>query len=146
MNVGKLQRALAAIRELLEAAGTRAPAKDLARLEELTAGREHQELGAFLDELGADLQSPSSESVVQKHIARLKAAGTDEAKFADALELLSTDRLVKKAEADQIAFGYIGGRAKWSSRTAALAAIEKEFVALRYNASKLKEVARARPW
>ena len=146
MNVGKLQRALAAVREMFEAAGTQAPAKDLARLEELTIGREHQELGPFLDELDADLKPLSIESVVQQHIGRLKAAGTDEVKFGAAYEGLCKDRLVKKGEADQVAFGYIGGRAKWPNRAAALAAIEKEFVALRYNASKMKEVERSRPW
>ena len=146
MNVGKLQRALASIRGMFEAAGAKAPAQDVACLEELTSGHENEEIDGFLHDLRQDLLPLSPDAVVGFHVNKLRGAGSNEAMFREAIDAISKDKLIKKPEADRIAHAYIGGRTSWGSRKAALEAIEKEFIALRYNESKMKEVARSRPW
>ena len=146
MRVSKLRRVLADLGSILTAAGSTKPAEDVARLAELMVGRDHQPVEEFLEELRGDIAPPTSSEIAAAHIARLREAGTDEVSFRHALQMLTSDRAVKKAQADRVAHGYIGGREKWPSRTAALAAIEKEFVSRLYDASKMKEVARSRPW
>lgn len=146
MNIGKLRQLLTDVGAVLASAGSTKQAEDLERVAGLMRGREHQPVEQFLDELRADVAPPSIAEVIANHVARLTAAGVDEPSFRPALEALSKDKMIKKIEADRVAHGYIGGREKWPSRAAAIEAIEKEFVSRRYDASKMKEVARSRPW
>ncbi len=146
MNIGKLRQLLTDVGAVLATAGSAKQAEDFERVAGLMRGREHQQVEQFLDELQADLSPPSIAEVIADHVARLSAAGVDEPTFRQAHECLAKDRTIKKAEADRVAHGYIGGREKWKNRAAALEAIEKEFVSRRYDASKMKEVARSRPW
>jgi hypothetical protein len=146
MTVSKLRRVLADLGSILTAAGSTKPTEDVARLAELMVGREQQPVEEFLEELRRDIAPLSSGEIVAVHIARLRDAGTDEVSFRHALQMLASDRAVKKAQADRVAHGYIGGREKWPTRTAAVKAIEKEFELRLYDTSKMKEVARSRPW
>lgn len=146
MNVGKLRQLLVDVTAVFSAADSSKQAEDLGRVAELMKGKEHQPVEQFLDELRADIEPLPLSEVLAGHIARLSSAGVDDFAFRKAFDALSKDKLIKKSETDVIAHGYIGGRVKWPSKAAALEAIEKEFVARRYDASKMKEVARSRPW
>ena len=146
MNVGKLRQLLIDVGAVFSAAGSSKQAEDLHRVAGLMRGREHQPVEQFLDELQADLAPISTTKVVANYIEKLTVAGVDEIAFRQTFGNLSKDKAIKKFEADCVAHGYIGGRVKWPNRKAALEAIEKEFVARRYDASKMKEVARSRPW
>lgn len=146
LKVSNLRQVLAEFGSLLTAAGAKKPAEDIGRLVELTVGREDQSTAAFFDELRADIKKQTPGELVAKHIAHLQAASTDEVMFQRALRLLADDKSIRKSEANKVAHGYIGGREKWPSRAAALAAIESEFAARCYEARKMKEVARSRPW
>lgn len=146
MKVGKLRQLLVDVGAVLSSAGSAKQAEDLERVAELMKGQDHQSIDLFLDELRTDLAPQPPAEVIAGHVARLSNAGVDEVVFRQAFEILSKDKTIKKSEADHVAHGYIGGREKWPSRAAALLAIEKEFVSRRYDASKMKEVARSRPW
>ena len=146
MNVGKLRQLLIDVGAVLASAGSAKQAGDLDRVAELMRGQDHQSVDAFLDELQKDITPPSSAEVVARYVAQLSSAAIDEFAFRKVFETLSKDKTIKKPEADLVGHGYIGGREKWKNRAAALEAIEKEFVSRRYDASKMKEVARSRPW
>ena len=146
MNVGRLRQLLMDVGAVLASAGSAKQAEDLDRVAGLMRGQEHQSVEAFLDELQTDVAPRSSAAVIAEYVAQLSSAGVDEFAFRQVFEVLSKDKSIKKPEADLVAHGYIGGREKWKNRAAALEAIEKEFVSRRYDASKMKEVARSRPW
>jgi hypothetical protein len=146
MNVGKLRQLLMDVGAVLTSAGSAKQAEDLERVAGLMRGQDHQSVDQFLDELRTDIEPMSPAQIIAGHVARLSASGIDELAFRQAFDVLSKDKMIKKLEADRVAFGYIGGREKWPSKASALEAIEKEFVARRYDASKMKEVARSRPW
>ena len=146
MNVGKLRQLLIDVSAVLASAGSAKHGSDLNRVAELMKGQDHLSVDAFLDELEKDIAPPSSAEVIARYVAQFYSAGIDEFAFRKVFETLSKDKTIKKPEADLVAHGYIGGRDKWKNRAAALEAIEKEFVSRRYDASKMKEVARSRPW
>jgi hypothetical protein len=146
MNIGKLRQLLVDVGAVLISAGSAKQADDLERVAGLMRGQDHQSVDQFLDQLQTDIEPLSPAEIIAGHVARLSAAGIDEFGFRQAFDVLSKDKTIKKPEADRVAFGYIGGREKWPSKTSALDAIEKEFIARRYDASKMKEVARSRPW
>ena len=146
MNVGKLRQVLMDVGAIFSAAGASKQVADLERIAALMKGRENQPVNQFLDELQTDLAPLSTAAIIAAHVASLLKAGTDELAFRTAYDSVTRDAAVKKSEADHIAHGYIGGREKWPNKKAAIEAIEKEFVARRYDASKMKEVARSRPW
>ena len=146
MNIGKLRQLLVDFSGVLAAAASPKPAEDLARLASLMNGRDNQSAEKFLDELQQDARPLTPAELIAAYIRRLSVAGIDEFAFREVFETLSKDKVIKKVEAERIAHGYIGGRDKWSSKGLALDAIEKEFVARRYDSSKMKEVSRSRPW
>lgn len=146
MKTRALRQLVTDIAAVLTAAGARKPASDLARIADLMDGRDHQRVEEFLGELRSDIQPLEPSEIVAQHVARLRTAGTDEAAFRQAFDTLTKDRALKKPQANSVAHAYIGGREKWPTKSEALAAIEKEFIARRYDQSKMKEVARSRPW
>lgn len=146
MKTKALRQLLTDLAAILTVAGAKKPASELGRVADLMDGREHQYVEEFLNELRSEIRPLEPAEIAEQHVARLHAAGTDELAFRQAFDALSKDRAVKKPQANSIAHAYIGGREKWPTKAEALAAIEKEFVARRYDQSKMKEVARSRPW
>ena len=146
MNVGKLRQVISDFGSIFAAAGATTQAEDLRAVAELMKGQEDQPVESFLSTVKADISPLDVDQLIDLHVECLRAAGTDEGAFRRAYDHLSKDKSIKKAEADRIAHRYVGGRDKWPSKKEALGAIQKVFVARRYDESKMKEVERSRPW
>jgi hypothetical protein len=157
MNVKELRDAIGEIQDLCEAAGASKAAADFEQLTGLFDGFEEESVEAFLTHLRslyvAETEKPmgskdtaADASVVESYVSRLKEAGTDKTAFEKLFPVLSADPQVRKAEANAIQHGYIGGREAWATKKAALKAIEKWFYGRRYQEAVLEDIKKVTPW
>ncbi len=157
MNVKQLSDTLQELHAILAATNAKGQARDVAAFMKLFEGAEEKEVSVFLDELKARLQlraAPASEiallpdqRVVAIYSQLLRNAGTDKPAFDAAFSQLKKDKAIDRAEAEAIAYEYIGfpdGRRSWPHRAAALQAIEDWFMDLAYDAVKSIQLDKAR--
>lgn len=157
MKVADLRNVLGEIEDIYAAAGAKGPADDLAELINLFDGPEDAEVSAVLEELrslydapkpDADATEPSdlNAAVVERHLARLASLPDDGSQDADTVNRLRDDKAVGKAEANAIQAAFIGGRAAWPSRKAAIDAIERTVAGRRRNAAIMDHIKTVTPW
>ena len=157
MNVKELREAIGEVQEICEAAGAAKAAADLDQLTQIFDGHDDQAVDDFLKHLRS-LYAPAAKptttakdapadcSVVEGYVARLNEAGSDEQAFERLFEIITSDPQVRKAEANAIQHAYIGGREAWSTKKAALKAIQKWFFGSRYQEAVLEDIKKVTPW
>jgi hypothetical protein len=148
VNVKSLREAIRAIADFLEASGAGPRGQSLQSVNHLLEGHDDESLEEFL----AGLRDQSRESktrvyssavnevTVTSYVQRLRAAGTDKSAFGQVFGELSSDKMVRKAEADAIANAYTGGRPEWPTKRMALAAIATWFRGLAFDQTKMCRV------
>lgn len=150
MKVSDLKVILQRFQAMFDAAGARRQAADLARLIGALDGYDAVSVDDFVDQMEAllaeDAPEPANDLSIRRHVNRLKEAALDRIAFDKAVADLRSDRRVRKAELDKIAFGYIGGRQSYPSKKAALEAIEGKFLERARNAKKKELIDKTTPW
>jgi len=153
VNVKSLREAIGDIADVLAASGKGPRAQTLHAVLNLLEGHDDESLAQFLIGLpqrlsrqrratGAQVNEPNPTTVAQ-YVRRLRETGTDRHAFDAVLYQLSTDRAVRKAEANAIAQAYTGGRPAWSTRRQALDAVKRWFGANAFNETKMRQVESA---
>jgi hypothetical protein len=156
MNVGELKRALEEAEGILSAAGSKTAGKDLRTFLQIFAGREHEDINVFFDELRRRLNAASEPPAaptraangdrVDRYVNALNSTGTDKSAFTVIYNELKKDKTVSKDDVDAIAHRFTGGRAQWPSKSEALTAIEEWFDHKAYQAVKMLQVDKGTPW
>jgi hypothetical protein len=155
MNVGELKRALEEAQDILSAAGAKTAGKDLNSFLQIFAGREHEDINVFFDELRRLLSTASERRATSKvpdtdrvnhYVTSLESAGTDKAAFSSIYSELTKDKALSKEDADAIAHRFTGGRATWPSKGDALLAVKQWFDHKAYQAVKMQQVDRGTAW
>lgn len=139
MIVKKLLESLQSLASVIEASGSKKSAEAVSTSANLLPSDDQRDASEALAELRQVL-AEDNQRLRNTYVDRLHAAGTDEASFKLVYQDLSSDKLIGKGEADEIAHRFTGGRKKWSSRKAAVEAIHKKFVERAYQASKMEIV------
>lgn len=167
MTIKTVRDAIRDIAAVLVAAGVKAQSKDLVSLDAALEGSDHKSVSEFFAELQQRLAQPKAagrrspetadkskttkrsasaavdQSTVDGYVHKLQTAAADEADFRAIFLEMKKSKSVRKPEADAIAAAYTSGRPKWSTKTAAFAAIESAFRERAYQAVKLQQVDKA---
>lgn len=157
MQVKELRAVLEELRGILAAANAKSQSKDIATFLALFDGADEAPVDQFLRDLEQRLEVPEAvqtvpvklpdRAVVVRHVTALRAADTDKGAFDAAFAQLKRDADIDKAEAEAIAFEYIGyadGRRAWPSKKSAMQAIEDWFKRLAYDAVRAVQLDKAR--
>lgn len=143
MMLQKLIDALAGLRHVIAASGSKKVSDGLKPLEELLQAQKSGDVASALHELRETLSRDKARTL-QLYVERLNQSGIDADAFARVAADLRADKFVDKEDADEIAHRYTGGRKKWPTRAAALKAIQKKFDERVYQASKMEIVKQYR--
>lgn len=154
MKVAELRTILEEVRAIYEASGSDKAAGDFSEFIELLEGYERQNVEEFLATLSHLLKTRTGSgegkiaeaSIVASFIDRFEKAATDETQFKQIYVELGADKRVRTEEMNAIAHGYIKGRDKWPSRSAAYQAIKKKFVERADRGSREAIINKVRRW
>lgn len=156
MRTNELKSVLERLEVVLAEAGARTAASDVRDLVELLDGYGDRPIDDFFEVLRSQAKPPkqrekiastaTDDRVVEQHVQALNDAALDRTAFEASLRALKDDSRAGKVEVDKIAHSFIGGRASWPTRKAALDAILTRFNERAFQASKMKHLEKFRPW
>lgn len=132
-------KALSRWTHLVETIGGKAAIKDFKALLAALRAREGLAFDAGVTQAAARAPAPEpdlDEAVVAKHVAALETDYRDPDTFAAAMDALRTDPDVRRAEAVAIASAFVYRQPGGTTKTAALAAIEKKHETFLASAAK----------
>lgn len=154
MKVAELRTVLEEVRAIYEASGSDKAAGDFSEFIGLLDGYEQQSVEDFLVALSNLLKTTTGSGegkiaeagTAASFIERLENAETNETEFKQVYAELGADKRVRAEEMNAIAHGYIKGRDKWPSRSAAYQAIKKKFVERADRGSREAIINKVRRW
>lgn len=94
----------------------------------------------------AKAKRTDDQSVIERHVSRFKAAGTDKDAFDRALVQLEADRSLTASEIIAIANSYAVAGVKATSRASALKRLQKRFTEIVRTKGNVRIAEKARPW
>jgi len=101
MQVADAQSILSKLRDICQAAGSKAAAQDLEALISAFDVHSQQDLTEFLERIELHLK-PST-----RYLAHLEAVGVDEDAFFEVLSSLKSDKSIKNKQLDEIGSAYL---------------------------------------
>jgi hypothetical protein len=129
-DLSKILRALA---KLQRVSGANSSAAEVKKLAELTDSLGERARSAEL--LASEIENID---LVSYFSHGLEACGKDRSAFNKFVTLMSKSKLLTNKQINEIAFAYVGGRPKYSSKKAAIDAIKLRFARLELFESKKK--------
>ncbi len=147
MDIRSLLANLKSARDMLRAVGATKPASDVAAVEALITKSDDATVEQFVERSKSALAGPKpgAESA-DEFVARLSAAGENEAVLGDVLKRLS-DRSIDKQTVAKVAAAYTGASEKsFKSKPIALAAIRTAFNDRAYLVAKRRVNEKVTPW
>jgi hypothetical protein len=141
MTLRDLQNTLADLARFADASGGKKGGADIRTISGLLAGGGDLPAEKAIEELSSLIEEFKQE-IRQAYTERLTLAATRFDEFEPVFAELTANKLMDKDDMDKIAHAYIGARATYRSRKAALDAIKDRFEERVYQASKMKIVER----
>lgn len=143
----QLSKTIQEIKEIFSAAGIPAAESDFQQLAAYIEQKGDTEIGALFDEMRTRLDPALQKKIIaNQHLAAIKAADLEPAKFKAALDSLGRDPMLDKNDVLQIAKAYGVIRIAGKSKASYVESIDKHFYWMLYNRDADAMAKRATPW